>query len=381
MHQYNFLIVSDMHVGTSEDANNSTRLTIETPDIPVHENPFESLKEFIANKEMSFDGIINLGDLTNRGLIAGFNLGVRMMRELSLIYKCPLVYTPGNHDFCYGYSKGPVSYLKSMANYPTDDAKANASFWSRGFCLFRIKEINILICNSGKDYLKIEDKDNVPIFDEQYCNDLDEYLKDELKKGVNIAIVHHHVIQHSDVAENANYNSNDIIEHADSFLQVLTKYHFCCVLHGHKHLSRYTMFNNIAIMACGSLSAIENVRICDERNYFHVLRLYAENTVPKGIIKSYYFMPQKGWLEIVDKNFSVKSTYAFGYSLDIPKLSTDFIGFLGPETPFVKKENLFETYPELCMMSERDMTSLKQSMNSQGYDLSVNGSDVFIFKK
>lgn len=134
-------------------------------------------------------------------------------------------------------------------------------------------------------------------------------------------------------------------------------------------------------MACGSLSAIENVRICDERNYFHILRLYDENTVPKGIIKSYYFMPQKGWLDIVDKNFSVKSTYAFGYSLDISKLSTDFIGFLGPETPFVKKDNLFETYPELCMMTEHDITSLKQSMNSQGYDLSINGSDVFIFKK
>lgn len=382
MNQYKFLVLSDLHIGKSEEANNSTRLTIETPDFPINENPFESLKAFIEDKKMSFDCIFNLGDLANRGLVAGLNMGMKMLRELSMRYNCPLVNTPGNHDYCYDYTKGAINLLKCTRDFPTDNISSNSDFWSNGFCLYKIKNVNILICNSGKDFEKKEDMNTIPVFDELYCSTLDNYLNKNLNEGIiHIAIVHHHVLQHSDVIENAEYGSNDIIDHADNFLAVLRKYHFCCVLHGHKHLSRFTIKDNMAIMACGSLSALDNVRICDEKNYFHVLTLSDENDTPSGIIDSYYYMPKKGWLEIVDKNFSIDAKYGFGYKFDIAAIAEKLSGFIIEGTPCKEIDDYSLLIPELNLMTEKERTELEKTLSLEGISYVVNNKKLVIYRK
>lgn len=379
MSQYKLLILSDLHIGQASEANNSTRLTIETPEIPIHDNPFESLKDFYKDEKIHFDGIINLGDLANRGLISGHNLGMKMLRDLSLRYQCPLINTPGNHDYCYNFAKGPQLYLKSIVDYPTDNGESNSDFWSKGFCLYKLNGLNVLICNSAKDYKTVEDKDNVPVFDELYCNDLRNYLKEKLHEGINIAIVHHHVLQHSDIIESADYDSNDIIDHADNFLSLIKEFGFCCVLHGHKHLSRFTTHNGMAIMACGSLSALENVRKCDEKNYFHVLTISDDEQI-KGVIESYYFKAKKGWLEIVDNNFSIRGKYSFGYTFNFDTLADKIASYIDDKTPCMEVANYEEQIPELSLLSEEDKNRLSGSLDNRGIKYMLSGKSAVIWK-
>ena len=59
----------------------------------------ESLKEFLLENNIEIDAILNLGDVANKGYSAGWYAGIRMLRELSLKFDCPLISTPGNHDY------------------------------------------------------------------------------------------------------------------------------------------------------------------------------------------------------------------------------------------------------------------------------------------
>ena len=161
---------------------------------------------------------------------------MRMMRELSLMCKCPLLCIPGNHDYCYTFPEGANSLLKRTINYPTDNKNSNSDFWSKGYCFYSIGDALFLICNSGKDLQTLEDNGKTPSFDNVYIDGLKNDIIALNHSGPKIAIIHHHVLQHSDIT--GQYDSNDTIDHADSFLEVLKETGFNCILHGHKHISR-----------------------------------------------------------------------------------------------------------------------------------------------
>lgn len=284
MSELRYLIVSDLHIGKQEDFNNSTRLSVDTPELPANENPFEALKVFIGDKGLKFDAVINLGDVSNKGFIPGWILGNKMLRELATMCKCPLISTPGNHDYCFDFDCGAKSLLLRTSNFPTDNENHNTTFWGNGFCLYVAGGVQFLILNSEKHLSKLEDLQSTPDFDSLCDADLNEYLKKNSFDGPRIAILHHHVIGHSDLQ--GRYSANDVIDHADKLLNILNENNFLCVLHGHKHLPRFTTYNNLGIMACGSISSLENISTCDEDNHFHILTLNCNNDGIRGKIGS-----------------------------------------------------------------------------------------------
>lgn len=199
MSELRYLIVSDLHIGKQEDYNESTRLTVGTPEMPANENPFEALKAFIEENKYSFDAVINLGDVSNKGYVPGWIMGNKMLRELSSICKCPLLSTPGNHDYCFDFTDGPKSLLQRTKDFPTDNPNLNTTFWGNGYCLYEVGGTQFLILNSESHLSKIEDLKVTPVFDTLFSCDLDKYLKDNVFNGPRIAIIHHHVIPHSDI--------------------------------------------------------------------------------------------------------------------------------------------------------------------------------------
>lgn len=369
-----------MHIGRPEDAlEGSTRLTTETPDKPINDNPFESLKIFIKQKKLQFNGILNLGDITNKGFISGFNVGIKMMRELGLICQCPVIFTPGNHDYCYEFEDGAVKLLKRTINYPTDKDDANGNFWGKGYCLYKIEDVLFLICNSGKDVHRKEDRSNIPSFEDEFIEQIKSELERINHRGPKIALTHHHIIQHSDIV--GRYNANDTIDHADKFLSTLSDANFNCVLHGHKHISRFMEANNLAIMACGSLSALENLKIADEQNYIHVLTLKTENDDVRGKIESYYYKLTKGWCDIVDHNFSINSRYTFGKAVNLEELAQKVVSHMPLDNPVLMVNNILDKFPEMEFVSNKDYVHLKEVFIRLGYKFFHSPDEgIIIFK-
>lgn len=372
--------MSDIHIGQPDDDNISTRLTVHTPDKPVHKNCMESLKIFIQEAGIKFDGILNLGDVSNRGSISGWNMGIRMLRELALVSKCPLLSTPGNHDFCFDFKPSALDLLKSTNLYPTDKDNVNDEFWSKGFAFYRIGDLHILLCNSEL-YLHSKDNLNVsPKFEEVYIDSLGNYLQENSYAGPQLAMLHHHVIQHSDLV--GSYTSNDIVERGDRFLDLLSKNNFSCVIHGHKHLSRYTTHNGMGILACGSLSSLENNRICDEHNYFHIITIKYEQANIRGKIDTFHFIPGKGWFAIEDTKAKVQATYGFGTPIDLEQLATSLLGMVGKNYYLDLSDPIVgDNCPDVEYLSIEDIQKLAETLNKQGYKLFMSSSQKIIFKQ
>ena len=380
MSELKYLIVSDLHIGSHDDYNESTRLTVDTPEMPANENPFEALKVFIEENDLSFDAVINLGDVSNKGFIPGWIMGNKMLRELSSICDCPLLSTPGNHDYCFDFVDGAKSLLQRTNNFPTDDKEHNTAFWGNGYCLYEAGGTQFLILNSESHLSKIEDLKVTPNFDTLFNSGLDRYLKENAFEGPRIAILHHHVIPHSDLQ--GKYSSNDIIDHADKLLNILNDNNFVCVLHGHKHLSRFTMHNNLGIMACGSLSSRENIATCDEDNNFHILTLKCTEEGIRGKIETFHFVLQKGWFPIEDSNSRVKARYGFGRNLDINEIAKAIISLINPDAPVIKLfgKKVTEIIPDITFISNDEMQKLKEVIEKQGFTVveeKTNGLLIF----
>lgn len=381
MSECKILIVSDLHVGKPEDANNTTRLTVATPDKPLCDNPIGALKKFILDRGLSFDLLVNLGDVTNRGYIPGWNMGMRMLSSLAKDVDCPLLSTPGNHDYCFDFEGGALDLLKRTNDYPTNDNDVNVHFWGKGFCIYNCGNVQILIINSENYLRNAGDLAICPNYDTFCDNDLAQYLDENEHHGPKIAIIHHHVIQHSDMV--GKYTSNDVIEHADKLLELLEARNFSCVIHGHKHLPRFNTRNNMGIFACGSLSCLENIRTSDEDNYFHIMTIVSEEENIRGKIETFHYILQKGWFPIEDTNAHVKSIYGFGSQINVADLVNKIIECINEQpTPVLDISLDADTskFPELAFLSNEGLKKLEELVTAQGFKFFHKSPKIIIYK-
>lgn len=380
MSVYHILLLSDLHIGKPEDENDTTRLTTATLDMPVYDNPFESLRTYINKNHLNFDVVVNLGDVANKGYLPGWNMGMRLLKTLSKELGCPLISTPGNHDFCLDDEDGSDKMQRRTIDFPTDNEDSNNMFWSKGYCLYSVGDIQFLIFNTESHLHKAGDTEITPDYDKLGGKTLESFLNENEYKGARLAITHHHVIPHSDMV--GKYGANDCIEHADKFLNLLSTHGFIGLLHGHKHLPRFRTYEKMAIMACGSLSSLENIRVSDEDNHFHILTLEIKDEKVFGRIETYHFIPQKGWFIVEDSHAKVKAYYGIGDPLDIQKTAEVLLNIINPDVPILKfsDPSVQKALPELSFISVDSLNELEKILNGAGYQLTGIKNDYIIHK-
>lgn len=352
MNLFRVLILSDIHIGKESDLEVKSRITSALPELPAESHPFEALKVFLKNYKI--DLILNVGDLTEKGYRAGWNLGIRMLRELSLIHRCKLISVPGNHDYCFEEGvANPDLLLKNTLNYPTDQESLNNKFWSDGFCLYEVDSLCVLLCNSEHHLQNKEDLKKSSSFDDILIRRISNSLTDIKSNKTKIAIMHHHITQLSDYY--GNIPTNDIIEKGDKLLEVLKGNEFLCVIHGHKHLPRFMEWNQLPILACGSFSSLENITVAGVPNCFHILDIINDGNVQTGSISTFRYLNKEGWAPLEDSKSKIKGTIGLGYSLNennaigklldafsqeetLKTLSTQQFLDLIPEWPYMKDD-------------------------------------------
>ena len=373
------LIVSDIHIGRENDA--STNLTVATSELPTNRNPMESLKEFLEKSQLKIDAILNLGDVTNLGYPAGWYAGIRMLRELSLKLACPLISTPGNHDYTLnGEKKFEDTLLKGVKDYPTPDSNANGKFWAEGFCLYEHDEIQYLICNSERHLTSIDDLQVSPVYSEDYLSRIKEELKRHPFNGIKIAIMHHHIIQHSDLR---NPQKADVIENGDKLLSILAEEKFFCVIHGHKHQPRIVPWGEVKIIACGSLASTQNTNIAMINNHFHVLVLDIEDTV-NGSLESYKFVMGSGCALISEPDYPIKPIEGLGCNVDIQDIAQKVVKHYFedlPDTKFVPISVIRRDFPLVSSFSNKQLDEFGSACSKLGYEIYKHNLEFLLFKK
>lgn len=361
------LIVSDIHIGEEEDLNSVTKLTVATPELPSSRNPMESLKDFLIKENMKIDAIINLGDVTDKGYAAGWFVGIKMLREISLMLDCPLLSTPGNHDYILN-NEGIFDdkLLKGVKDYPTNNETVNGKFWTDGFCVYEYENMQFLICNSERHLQCKADLDKSPTFDDEYISRIKEELTKKPFKGVKIAIMHHHVVNHSDLL---NPQASDVIANADKFLSLLKEHKYYCVIHGHKHQPRIMDLNGVHIIASGSLSSTQNTSQARIDNHFHLMVLEIGERI-NGYLESYKFVPGDGWKPISDSDYPIRPIHGFGYSLNVETLVHKILAYYFEREnviPYVDVKTICQKFPEMHALSQEQMKEFFNICESNGY--------------
>ena len=140
------------------------------------------------------------------------------------------------------------------------------------------------------------------------------------------------------------------LDKGDLLIDILVRFSFNILVHGHKHQPRIREENGLPILASGSFSSFANLQGTGLTTMFHVIELVEDKKV--GIVRSWEYNIKDGWSKAQNRHFPSK--VGFGHHADLediarrikdsisdqkPKLYSD-IKTLIPELDYLIPEKL-----------------------------------------
>lgn len=336
-------VVSDLHChmnGASSPA--CSYIISDAPRIDSRRHPVEALAELVKN-EPYFNGIDLLlcpGDLANQIDPQGIYSGWQTLQEIGYILGAPpLIATLGNHDID-SHEKhdcarsDPLFFGKSLGSrFPSNDRDANSRYWSEGFHSHLFEDLFILNVNSTHGFNKQPRCKRGGVTDLQRQG-IERHLEQNLQEMNNrakVLLCHHHPIAH----EELNAGNEDLMDQGSLLIDILAKYNFNLVVHGHKHHPRLketsSSYGRITVLAAGSFSSILTGELAQfSQNLFHVIDI---DKTGKGEIKSWKFRLTEGWTPADWSSSNIPSISGFGFQGDISVLVDQIDKWLTERNP------------------------------------------------
>ena len=347
------------------------------------EHPIESLKSKMKEMGIPFDYLINLGDVTNRGYQEGWVLGMYMLQDVKHEGGIKeIIHVVGNHDICLNkdvnaqIARHTDHLLRYTANYPLIKEDANTSFWADDFCVYKSDKVLFLICNSEKDLIKTSDLSKSCVFEDEYLHKIDKELqKYDEENLIRIALMHRHIIQHSDLFKNP--NTNDTIVNGDKFIETIKKHKFAVVIHGHKHIARMKTDAGIPVLASGSFASTQNVYEDNGDNLFHIVTIIQDNNGDcNGYVDSYRYNNHKGWVDIPVEGHNFPPHVGFGLKKTPSSFAMEIKQQFGEQldnNQFISLKEVIEAKPEFLFMTTDEKDQFEEELEKLGYTISLIG--------
>lgn len=323
-----FAVISDLHCTYDIDYNSQdTILFSNTMRNGDRKNQVQELLNLFEAERIKCDYVLCPGDITNKmdvqGLISGLGYLMEIQKSLGA---SQLICVPGNHDidFCrrntslFAKANDSLKQLDSM-HYPLSDKFLSKSLIDDGFCLFQNDKVVILCINSVASFTDMSSSEKVFIPESTLS-----LIEEQLKKipdtiTIRIALTHHHPILYTDLNFRA-YNAKDYIINGDKLIELIEKYHFGLLIHGHKHRAKLTSSRSVTLFCAGGFSALQNLQIGDDENTFHIVEMDSSSPM-KGIIRTWSYSCSAGWkkpsLQFPDKTGFGSTTNAIELAREI----------------------------------------------------------------
>src|SRR5690606_33836417 len=144
-----------------------------------------------------------------------------------------------------------------------------------------------------------------------------------------IAVIHHHPFQYQEMT----FKQPDIsiLHNAMGLLNVLWRHNFDALIHGHKHIPRFNVFNNsigspLNVICAGSFSGrLEEPYFGIVGNAFHLLEIHercSSSQLAKGLLRSWTYQTGHKWIESSERFNSIAHLNYFGRSMPISEAKT-----------------------------------------------------------
>ncbi|QTH64544.1 metallophosphoesterase [Psychrosphaera ytuae] len=333
-------IISDLHIGDYARAKDFTPNDSEHSIIDDYLGSFS--KKF-SDDEYKCDALLIAGDITNKAQYEEFELAEERIKDIADILKVPhdaIFLTPGNHDSNWELGRSIKSqgvsdeqqirearYQLFNGNKFIKDLNNRATFGQ-----FHVSPYCVLWCNKDLSVLSFNtsanDNDEKNIHHGEISLESIQQIKTELEKHkslfedkIKVLLFHHHPVNY--IEKTFSDVDHSIMANANALIELGAEYCFDFLVHGHKHIPRYSHLitdvrHPMNILCAGSFVARLDDRWFDDvGNAFHIIEIdqnCAEQQIPQGRILSWSHFVQHGWIQNNSERDSIPHESRFGSS-------------------------------------------------------------------
>jgi predicted phosphodiesterase len=374
-------VLSDLHCQAPSEGEQKieSHLIAGAPRVPIAFHPIQSLVRLARDHNIRADAIICCGDMANKASQIGLSHVWDLLRvELGPAFSTKTIYcTVGNHDIdSRSVGRSPY-YMASHIHpdFPFSSEPDNSQFWFQGFCLQNLNNTaDFLIINTAHHHWT-ESAAQAGTFDIDRINALDEYLSTKNPSPIRVAILHHHPILHSSPMAKI----DGVLQSGQQLLDILGKYHFKLVIHGHQHspnLLRLQSLNSTSYVLCaGSFSAMLGSIGTITRNVFHLVTIEfddANNSNFTGYVKTWEFNLGLGW------NVATAQSTHFPHLLPLgpppeDDLASSIIYYLKEkDLRKIDVGDLTKEFPSLEYLLPGEIVSLNNQLLQNGFKVQID---------
>lgn len=310
-------IISDIHIG---EKARSADLCPYKPAKKIFEDGFlAAFRKFASTESICADYLIVAGDISTRALPTEFQLASKVIFDIARALKVKkdrIVFVPGNHDVDWEVMKLAVSDgspLRRQQRFDPIARPKNTVFTAASSrCTGQLFDEPYLALWDYGPILFVgynsawHDDPNVTnhygFIDPSHVDELDKQLAkiSNLANKIKIFFVHHHPISYTKRIRDVDLSQ---MQHADVLLDLLFKYDFDFLIHGHKHLPNINPYythgaSSIVVFGAGSFSVYLESWLENTSNLFHLISIEgrdSEDNCLNGLVRSWAYTQSHGW--------------------------------------------------------------------------------------
>jgi len=370
-----FAVVSDLHCRLSTDTCDSF-LVVGGLRNPSNRHPVQALLDLIDAERLTADALLLPGDLTNKGrregLQQGWDYALEIGRALNVQVTIPVI---GNHDIDSHRVHGVPHPFHDVRNlrpgFPFADRDKVQSFFSDGYCVLSIPGADIVAINTVIDHV-----DPASAKRGSFSLDRIARMETELASRLNAplrgALMHHHPMLHTGTF----LEDLDVIPTGDALLDSLRRLGCRFVIHGHKHFTRLSYVDGLAVLASGSFSAMLQEYATAVANTFHIIRVDGDNLANvRGTLRTWVFRFGSGWKRSNADHGGFPYLSGFGRTTPMPVVVQKLEELAAADAPNTRflEPNVLEAVPDAKYLTPTERDQLNEELRSR--DLKLSDSD------
>jgi 3',5'-cyclic AMP phosphodiesterase CpdA len=370
-----FAVISDLHCRLATDSNDSF-LTVGGLRSPSSRHPVQALLNLIDGENLKSDALLVPGDLTNKarteGLQQGWDYSLEIGRKLGVSTVIPVI---GNHDIDSHRTNPSLPVFYAVRNlrpeFPFQDDGCVRSFFADGYCVLKAGQAEIIAINTVIDHTDATSAKR-GAFGLDRIDRMEACLKGTLTSPLRGALMHHHPVLHS----GAFLEDTDVIPTGDALLASLRRLGCRFVIHGHKHFSRLSYVDGIAVLASGSFSAMLHEFGTSVANTFHTVRVEGETPEQvRGQVHTWVFRYGCGWRRSNAEFNGFPFLSGFGRRLSLTDIITGFQTLGASETSRSRfsQDEVLKVVPEAPYLTPAEREQVNDSLGT--HDLKIADYD------
>jgi predicted phosphodiesterase len=328
----------------------------------------------IVEEGITADALVVPGDFANRSCPEGLNQAWDHCREIAeALHASQIIPVIGNHDIDSKRirpDEGVFDRVQNLRqNFPFALSSDNNKYFAEGYCVIPLGDVQYIALNTVLGHTD-DASAKRGTFTEDRIYRMEASLTPLLRAPIRIAVMHHHPVLHSA----AFWADRDVLQHGDALVTALRRMGCRVIIHGHKHVPRLQILNNIAVFASGSFSAMLQEYGTAVGNTFHLMKVRGDGPESiKGEINTWVFQLAKGWHRSSEAYRGFPYSTGFGAAQNVTVIAESLLALSNERSSTMRfdQNEVMERTPELKYLTPDQTADLRALLSPHNLQLMI----------